>query len=77
MLSESTIKEGDVLVIESDNCTSQYKSAAHFESLQTIANFLIKFLKTIVNYNTLFLQTIVNFLIISMFFKHVIKYHVI
>ena len=37
MLEESSLKEGDKLIIESDNCTSQYKCAEHFSGLQDIA----------------------------------------
>ena len=40
MLSEAELPTGDdaYVIIESDNCTSQYKSAAHFHSIQQISN---------------------------------------
>ena len=34
--------DGKLIVIASDNCTSQYKSAKHFYNLQTISNVLNK-----------------------------------
>ena len=37
MLEESKLEEGETLVIESDNCTSQYKSAEHFDGLVKLA----------------------------------------
>ena len=40
MLSEAELPTGDdaYVIIESDSCTSQYKSAAHFHSIQQISN---------------------------------------
>ena len=37
MLEESKLEEGETLVIESDNCTSQYKSVEHFDGLVKLA----------------------------------------
>ena len=37
MLSDTEIPQGSTIVIESDNCTSQYKSAQHFHDLQEVA----------------------------------------
>ena len=36
-VKESKLEEGETLVIESDNCTSQYKSAEHFDGLVKLA----------------------------------------
>ena len=38
MLKEVTIPDNCVMVIESDNCSCQYKSSAHFASMQTLAD---------------------------------------
>ena len=38
ILNEARFEAGSYCIIESDNCTSQYKSAAHFYDLQEIAN---------------------------------------
>ena len=40
VLSEAELPTGEdaYIVIESDNCTSQYKSTAHFHSIQQISN---------------------------------------
>ena len=38
MLSEVEIQADEYIVIESDNCSSQYKSSAHFHSMQLLAN---------------------------------------
>ena len=40
MLDSVTVPEGSTLIITSDNCTSQYKSAQHFHHLQTLASEL-------------------------------------
>ena len=37
MLDESKLEDGDTLMIESDNCSSQYKSAEHFDGLLKLA----------------------------------------
>ena len=42
---EDNIGFYDMIIIESDNCTSQYKSAQHFHDLQKISN---QFDKTVV-----------------------------
>ena len=38
MLSEEDVSQCDAIIIESDNCASQYKSGLHFHHLQEIAN---------------------------------------
>ena len=38
MLDSVTIPEGAIIIIESDNCSSQYKSAHHFQDIQDLAN---------------------------------------
>ena len=39
MLQEvKEVPEGSYIVIESDNCSSQYKSCAHFYGMQKLAN---------------------------------------
>ena len=38
ILSEVDTDQGSTLVIESDNCSSQYKSAGHFYDIQELAN---------------------------------------
>ena len=39
MLSTTTDKDGvSVILIESDNCSNQYKSAEHFHDLQKISD---------------------------------------
>ena len=44
MLSEVEMQDDSVIIIESDNCTSQYKSSKHFYDTQNIAN---KYEKTV------------------------------
>ena len=38
MLSEEDLVNCDVIVIDSDNCSAQYKSGLHFYHLQEISN---------------------------------------
>ena len=38
ILAEEDVASYDVMVIESDNCTSQYKSALHFHHLQQLSD---------------------------------------
>ena len=38
MLSTVDVLSADSIVIESDNCSSQYKSSTHFESMQRLCN---------------------------------------
>ena len=38
MIGDACVVEDSVIVVESDNCCSQYKSANHFASLQNISN---------------------------------------
>ena len=38
MLSEADISDFDVIIIESDNCSGQYKSAQHLHDMQNLAN---------------------------------------
>ena len=38
MLAHTDIPEKSIIVIESDNCTSQYKSAQNFTDMQQISN---------------------------------------
>ena len=38
MSSEADISDFDVIIIESDNCSGQYKSAQHFHDMQNLAN---------------------------------------
>ena len=38
MLSEVEMQDDSVIIIENDNCTSQYKSSKHFYDMQNIAN---------------------------------------
>jgi len=40
MLRDVEINAGEYVIIESDNCASQYKSCAHFHGMQTIADSL-------------------------------------
>ena len=38
ILKETALDGPDVMIIESDNCSSQYKSAAHFLGVQEICH---------------------------------------
>ena len=38
ILSEAVIPPGAYIIIESGNCNSQYKSCAHFDSIQELSN---------------------------------------
>ena len=38
MLTATDVGNADLIIIESDNCSSQYKSAAHFSKLQELSN---------------------------------------
>ena len=38
MLSEVQLKSGEYILIESDNCSSQYKSAEHYHDMQDLCN---------------------------------------
>jgi len=40
MLKDVEIEPSDQIIIESDNCSSQYKSSAHFHGMQVLANNL-------------------------------------
>ena len=42
MLGEEDLNSGDVIIINSDNCSVQYKSGLHFYHLQEIANVFDK-----------------------------------
>ena len=42
MLAATDTEDSDTLIIESDNCTNQFKSVAHFYKLQQVCNDLQK-----------------------------------
>lgn len=46
MLTSSVIGDNECILIESDNCSSQYESARYFHDIQQIANlYKMKFFK--------------------------------
>ena len=42
MLASTYVQESDAIIIESDNCTTQYKSASHFFKLQQLSDVFCK-----------------------------------
>ena len=42
MLNSTDVQESDKIIIESDNCTTQYKSASHFLKLQQLSDIFCK-----------------------------------
>ena len=42
MLMSTDVRESNAIIIESDNCTTQYKSASHFFKLQQLSDVFCK-----------------------------------